>query len=42
VIEEDPQEVVLVLPAAAQTRELTDHQLAGVAGAGWDWRPEDL
>jgi hypothetical protein len=35
VIEEDPQEVVLVLPAAAGTRELSDEQLAGVAGAGW-------
>jgi acyl-coenzyme A thioesterase PaaI-like protein len=34
VIEEDPQEVVLVLPAAARTREVTEEQLGAVAGGG--------
>jgi hypothetical protein len=34
VVEEQPEEVVLVLPAAARAREVTDEQLAGVAGGG--------
>jgi hypothetical protein len=42
VIEEEPSEVVLVLPAATRARELSDEQLAGVAG-GWqdDWSAPD-
>jgi hypothetical protein len=34
VIEKDPQEVVLVLPAPTRAGELTDEQLAGVAAGG--------
>jgi hypothetical protein len=37
VIEEQPQEVVLVLPATASAREVTDEQLAGAAGGADSW-----
>jgi Nitrile hydratase, alpha chain len=35
VIEEDPAEVVLVLPPKSRPDALTDEQLAGVAGGSW-------
>jgi hypothetical protein len=37
VVEETPGEVVLVLPAAVASDELSDAQLAGVAGGSADW-----
>jgi hypothetical protein len=37
VIEENPNEVILVLPAKSQSGALRDEELAGVAGGSGSW-----